>query len=592
MLLSIVLLLGNAGATAAAPLGSPPGPTTVYLPLILSSTNYDLNALARATYASLDAMLEPATGLIHDRFDASLFDILPQFAAVRTFPYVSKAGGASLTAERCQEPGCRYQGDYGLKLTHTMPPATWGSYNVDSRRFDVHQAKYLDLWIKGNQGGERVEVVLWSNCQAGFPGRPNSALLTAGTTWQRKRIPLADFQAYVNPASLCRLSLGYSDSIHPGGTLYVDQVAFVDGDGRLVHVPLDEDTSVSNIGLYIAGVAAAVPLGMETRAGAITRLGATLTSLEALQKWHGFPQTHNFVVSLQPSDGDRCISTVDTGNLAAGLIVLRQAFPELADRVGPLLNAMEWDWLFDPAANLPYGCRFPDGSASTNWHYDWLAADSRLAHFAGIGAGKFPASSWAALNRAHEAPRCVTAWHFAPGWGGGGLFMLGLPALFIDERGSELDTAYTNFIQDQVCLADRIGAPAWGWSAAGIPPYEQEYCGYGCIRDDLLVPHASLLAADHVPASVLVKNLRALESLNARKRATNGSDAFDYGFRDSVLWRTGQIAEFYLSLDQGMAFLGLANLQTGGSVRTWFCRDPLTQQAIQQIPDYAGSCKS
>ena len=91
------------------------------------------------------------------------------------------------------------------------------------------------------------------------------------------------------------------------------------------------------------------------------------------------------------------------------------------------------------------------------------------------------------------------------------------PTIFIDERGSELDTSYTNFIQDQICLANQIGAPAWGWSAAGIPPYEQEYCGYGCIRDDLLVPHASLLAADHVPASVLVKNLRALESLNVRE---------------------------------------------------------------------------
>jgi len=104
-------------------------------------------------------------------------------------------------------------------------------------------------------------VVLWSNCQGDFPGRPDSALLTASTTWQRKRIPLADYQDHADVSSLCRLSLGLNDSIHPGGTLYVDQVAFVDGDGRPVQVPLDEETNVSNIGLYVSSVASAVRLG-------------------------------------------------------------------------------------------------------------------------------------------------------------------------------------------------------------------------------------------------------------------------------------------------------------------------------------------
>jgi hypothetical protein len=572
----------------------PSGPTALqpvgYLPLVLARS-FDFDTLARATWASLNAMLEPETGLIHDRFDASLFDIVPQFAVMRTAPYVSTAPGAALDVQRCKDPGCRYQGDYGLMLTYTMPSATWGTFNLDSRRFDAHEAQYLDLWVKGNVGGERFEVVLWSNCQGGFPGRPNSALLTASTTWQKQRIPLVDYQAYANPGSLCRLSLGFSDSIHPGGRIYVDQLAFVNGSGQPVHVPFNEETNVTNVGLYISSVVGAVSMGIDTRADAVSRMMTTLTSLETLTKWHGFPQTHNYVVSLEPSNGDKCISTVDSGNLAAGLMVLRQGLPELADRAGRLLDAMEWDWLFDSSANLPYGCRYPDGSASVNWHYDWLVADSRLAHFIGIGANKFPPSSWSGLNRAHETPRCSTLWHFEPGWDGGGMFMYALPALFIDETGSEIETANQNFVQDQICLAKQIGAPAWGWSAAGIPPYGSGYCGYGQLCDDLLAPYASILAANRAQGSILGTNLRNLEALNARKPATNGTDTFDYGFRDSVLWRTGQIAEFYLSLDQGMSFLAIFNWRNSGGLKALFCQDPLAQSAINKIPDYSGACK-
>ncbi len=83
-----------------------------------------------------------------------------------------------------------------------MPAGQWGSYNVESPGFNVSKATFLDAWVKGAQGGERFEFVLWSNCQGSFPGRPNSGLISVNQNWEQRRIPLADFQSYANLSSL------------------------------------------------------------------------------------------------------------------------------------------------------------------------------------------------------------------------------------------------------------------------------------------------------------------------------------------------------------------------------------------------------
>ena len=553
-----------------------------------------LNDLAQDTYAYIRAMVEPATGFPHDRLDASLLDLMPQLAVVRGMPYTNVGAGASLAVERCTAPGCRYRGSYGLKLVYSTPPGTWASYNIDSAGFDPHQAAFLEGWVKGAKGGEKFEFVLWSNCAAAWPGRPESAMVTASREWKMVRIPLADFLPYTGSLSmLCRLSIGFNDALHHGGTLYLDQIAFVDSAGNRVHVPVDEETNITNVGLYISSVLGALEEGLETESSALEKLGKTLDSLEALQKWHGFPQAQNHVVSLTPGLGDRCISTVDLGIYAAGLVELRQRLPPLAGRATALLDAMEWDWLYDSSAGLPYGCRYPDGSFSS-WHYDWLAADSHLAHVIGIGAQKIPAGSWGNLNRALEAPRCAgsSLWHFMPGWEGGGLFMQLMPAIFLEETRSSLGISARNFVLDQICFARQNGWPAWGWSATALPPYGGDYCGYGCDPTPLgvLVPHASILAASQVSPDELVANLKALEWLGARKAASDGNLAYEFGFRASLNWKTGQVATVYLVLDQSMAFLSLVNQSRAGFLRQQFCQDSIMQQAIRTIPDYAESC--
>ena len=564
-----------------------------------------LNRLAAATYDNLIFMVEPSTGLPYDHFDAVLFDIAPQFGVARK--HIDKAMGASLMATYCKSTACKRSGAHGLRLVYQMPADKYGSYNINSHRFNGSKATYLEAWVRGAQGGERFEFVLWSYCNQGFPNRPQSAEITATTAWQRVRIPLLDFvSSRVNLSSLCRLSIGFNDALSPAGTVYLDQIAFVDASGNRIRLPLDETTNVSNVGLYIADIIGALELGLETPASAKTKLNKTLTSLERLEKSHGFPHTHNHVVSLRTAmfanKEDRCrqdlaglpakepnlFSTVDLGNLAAGLILLRQRIPELASRAGALVNAMEWDWLYDPGEGQLYGCRSWDGSPSTWWHYDWLAADSRLAHAIGIGTGKIPKSSWGKLKRYHEDPTCYTSWHFEPGWDGGGLFMAFLPGIFLDEIGSPLGNSAYRFALDQRCEAQQIGAPAWGWSATTTP--EETYCGYDCLRPDILVPHASILAADYLPSTQLVQNLQALESLNTRPKVLLGAQQIDFGFRASVNWEDGPVTHDYLFLDQSMAFLSLVNKRENGIIRRYFCQDLIALRIKARIPDYTNSC--
>jgi hypothetical protein len=292
---------------------------------------------------------------------------------------------------------------------------------------------------------------------------------------------------------------------------------------------------------------------------------------------------------LKPAGGDRCISFVDLGYLAAGLILVRQQFAELATRATALLAAMDWGWFYDEVVGLPYGCRFPDGSSSS-FHYDFFAADSMLAHFIAIGADEMPSASWNNLNRAGDPPRCGGSGFFTPGWPGGGLFMQFFPAIFIDYRGTLLRQSACAFAEDQVCLYAQLGAPAWGSSAVGVPPFACQYCGFGCDRDDLLTAHASVLALQCVGRAALVRNLRALESLGARPLAGDGSNTLDFGFRSSVNWRTREVGTAYFALEQGMLFLSLCNDLNTDSLQQLVCQDPISRRARALIPEFSATC--
>lgn len=335
-----------------------------------------------------------------------------------------------------------------------------------------------------------------------------------------------------------------------------------------------EQTSVSNLGLYLTDLVGAAELGLLTREEAERRAAQCLASIERLKTCFGFQQSWNHVITLQPSTNDTWISILDSGNLAAGLLTAGESFPVLRDRCRKLVMAMEWGRFYDAQRDVllgGYDCA--KGRYNPDWTLPFLGTDARLACFFAVASGGAPASIWQRLDRGLES-RCHTQ-YLVPGWQGGGLFMQFINGLWLDERGTLMGHSAQNFAYAQIEYAREKGYPVWGWSASDSP--EGSYLGWGKLRDEVVTPHACVLALEYFPRAALT-NLHALETLGVRSP--------QQGFWDSVDFLSGRHSQTYLLLDQSMLFLSLVNYVHGDVIRTLFQRDPLVCRGRELIAEY------
>ena len=123
----------------------------------------------------------------------------------------------------------------------------------------------------------------------------------------------------------------------------------------------------------------------------------------------------------------------------------------------------------------------------------------------------------------------------------------------------------------------------WGISPA-VAPGPDGYREYGVpvlgtsksYHDAAVTPHAVALALAVAPEAAT----KALHEL-AQRYDVYG----EFGFYDSVDPKTGEVANAYLSLDQGMLFLALANHLKDGLVQKLFAADPIAQRALPILAD-------
>jgi hypothetical protein len=89
-----------------------------------------------------------------------------------------------------------------------------------------------------------------------------------------------------------------------------------------------------------------------------------------------------------------------------------------------------------------------------------------------------------------------------------------------------------------------------------------------------LTPHAAALAVTIAPTESLA-TLRAM--------ATRWDVWGDWGFYDAVDPSTGTVARSYLTLNQAMTFIALANHLCGGCLQQRFAADPVVARALPLI---------
>lgn len=222
----------------------------------------------------------------------------------------------------------------------------------------------------------------------------------------------------------------YGADVDPNTHLPLDNLTFAGGSAA--PTGYGRYTSAANIGVYLWAVVAANDLGLISRRQARTQLAATLTEVASLKRSDGFLyqwyDTTSGHVIRNPGDidcttettptFDNCyfISNVDNGWYASGLIVVRQALPELRGVVDSLMDPLNFGLFYDARAethcntnpaitgNQPTGQMFggyyvglpPDhGSNWTHYYHNGaLYSDPRISAYIGMGLHQMPGNVW------------------------------------------------------------------------------------------------------------------------------------------------------------------------------------------------------
>ena len=222
----------------------------------------------------------------------------------------------------------------------------------------------------------------------------------------------------------------YQADVDPATHLPLDNLTFAAGSPA--PTGYGRYTSAANIGVYLWAVVAAQDLGLVTRPQARELVTATLHEVAHLKRFDGFlyqwyDTTTGDVIrnpgdidcSTEPTPTfDNCyfVSNVDNGWYASGLIVVREAMPELRQLVDGLIAPMNFGIFYDGraethcnvnpaiAGNQPTGQMYggyyaglpPD--QGDNWthyyHNGALYSDPRISAYIGMGLRQMPGSVW------------------------------------------------------------------------------------------------------------------------------------------------------------------------------------------------------
>jgi hypothetical protein len=390
--------------------------------------------------------------------------------------------------------------------------------------------------------------------------------------------------------------------------LPIDHVTFA-GDGvDPAQAQVGDYTSPSTVGVWLMAVAGAERLGLVGRPEAIDLIEHALTTLSGLERLHGFFYNYYDTTTLERSSN--FVSSVDSSWLTAGLMVVRQAFPELAEPASRLIRDGDYGWLYDPALGLISHGYYANLDCPSQYHYGLLYTEARVLSLIAIGKGDVPEAHWFKLEhtlppeegwqtqppkgraaRQIRGQEVMGGWYehgpyrYLPSWGGS-MFEALMPTLVVDEaRFAPASLGRNDFVhatlQRQHAL-EELGYPVWGMSPSatvmgGYGEFGVRYLGVLGYPDGMVAPYASALALAATPEPAL-GNLRRLA-----KRYPGSYGA--WGFYDAVDPKSGEVAHSYLPLDQGMLLVAIANHLADHVVQRAFAADPVAMKALPLLAD-------
>jgi hypothetical protein len=385
--------------------------------------------------------------------------------------------------------------------------------------------------------------------------------------------------------------------------LPLDHVRFDQSPLDVSHAEIGDYASISSVGLYLASLVAAHELGYLGHEEAAGRVRQVLTTLSRLETYRGI--FFNFYDTTSLERTSQFLSFVDSAWLTAGLMVVRSALPELGEEATRLIVQRNYGFFYDEAAGQMSHGYYVDRHERSPYHYATLYTEARLGSLIAIGKGDVPPGHWWQMQRTFapeltwqtqepkgrrakrvQGHEVVGGWYewkglrYVPSWGGS-MFEALMPTLLVDERALAPQSFGRNGevhveIQRRVAT-EELGLPVWGMSPAASPApngyreYGVKALGITGYEDSAVTPHAVALALGFAPE----------EAIAALRRMVGLYPIYgEYGLYDSVDARTGEVATVYLTLDQSMLFLALANHLREGVMQRLFMSDPIAAAAL------------
>ena len=357
-------------------------------------------------------------------------------------------------------------------------------------------------------------------------------------------------------------------------------------------------TSPTNIGLALASAAALGVSGVIPGTEAAAYIRRMIPALEQMEKHRGHFFNWYDTRTLRPLR-PRFVSTVDSGNLCAGLITacaaLRQwSEPELEARLRALLDAMDFAPLFDRRRELFYICYDTDKERGAGGWYDLMASEAMLTSYIALARGQIPLRHWKRLSRAQlqkDGYRGLASWT-------GTMFEYLMPMLFLPLFRASLLYESARFCLYAQKRRHLPGKP-WGISESAFYSLDASlsyrYKAHGCPAlalkrgqeaDLVIAPYASFLALAVEPTAA-VRNLRRLRDLGAVGR-WGYIEALDFTPGRSSR-PDGEQVRCWMAHHVGMSILAALNAVYGGTVRELFLSEPsmaaFTLLLQEKLPD-------
>ena len=339
-------------------------------------------------------------------------------------------------------------------------------------------------------------------------------------------------------------------------------------------VKLDLRASPTGIGFSLLSIVCAVELDFISYDEAKELISHILDTVDSLEKWHGHLYNWYDIKSLKvmrPS----FVSTIDSGNLVASLIVVREFLEDHEDvsvlkLCDKLIRNTNFKKLYTKRDVFSIGYDELEGRLSI-YNYNKFASESRLTSYLAICLGDAPSKHWFCLDKSlttYKGRKGLISWsgtsfeYFMPF-----LFMKNYPNTLLDES-----YHFAKFCQEDYIDSVSRSLP-WGISESAYNEldnslnykYRAFSTPYLKAKEDkenriVIAPYASLMAMSLFPRDVY-DNFSKFKKLDMVGK---------YGFYESYDYDNKGVVKAFFAHHQGMSLVGLTNYLKAGAIQNYF----------------------